>query len=350
MAGTLERVRIRPVRQHGVVQAEAAGHKAARLSVILAIDQSHELAHDIHVVPGRAKRVLSHQPAVWEADKVDIGRTRRFARRGQHCENTGVGMVEQQRSHGRVPAEVVFVRRIIAVPRHDVERALTDRRLPQSAGILDRKLACDLPVFIGRVGRQEITRVGQAVGADRATLGQGERAAIVLAHIARSGAVRQRHAELDPARDDRDLARCEVDQAELGCQMQATLLRDDQQLAIGIVEVLVHHVPASGIEVGGHAGAGAGVPARSDGDHALNKRYASRRRGPRVPSHGRGRYHDFGARGGAPQAGWRGLERAPMLHGGADAVEPAALVGHARCGERTAAQLLGIQPIRTALG
>ena len=43
----------------------AARHEAAAgLGVVHAVDQAHELAHDVHVVPGRPERVLRHQPAV----------------------------------------------------------------------------------------------------------------------------------------------------------------------------------------------------------------------------------------------------------------------------------------------
>src|SRR5665213_4231131 len=52
IAGMIERLPIRAVRQHHVVQADAAGRKASRLGVIDAVNQPHELRHDVHVVPG----------------------------------------------------------------------------------------------------------------------------------------------------------------------------------------------------------------------------------------------------------------------------------------------------------
>ena len=51
---------VRTVRQHAIVQADAAGEEAVRLGVIAAIDQAHELRHDVEVIPGRAEAVLRH--------------------------------------------------------------------------------------------------------------------------------------------------------------------------------------------------------------------------------------------------------------------------------------------------
>jgi hypothetical protein len=64
---------VRPVRQHHVVQAHAARHEAFFLGVVLAVDQAHEFAHDVAVIPGRAEGVFGHQPARREDDEIDIG-------------------------------------------------------------------------------------------------------------------------------------------------------------------------------------------------------------------------------------------------------------------------------------
>ena len=95
--------------------------------------------------------------------------------------------------------------------------------------------------FVPGDGGLEVARVGQAIGADRPAVGQRELGAVVFADVAARGAVDQFDAEFDAARDDADIAGRYVDAAELGEKAQARLLRHDQQLAVGVVEVLVHH-------------------------------------------------------------------------------------------------------------
>ena len=58
-AGFRERVRIRSVAGHAVVQAGAARHEAFGLGIIGAVDQAHELAGHIAMKPRRAKSVFS---------------------------------------------------------------------------------------------------------------------------------------------------------------------------------------------------------------------------------------------------------------------------------------------------
>ncbi len=84
-------------------------------------------------------------------------------------------------------------------------------------------------VLVGRDRRQEVARIGEAVGADRPALRQRERAAVILAEIAARRAVGNLDAELDAARDHRDLAGLDVDAAELGDEAQIALLRHEQQ-------------------------------------------------------------------------------------------------------------------------
>ena len=71
-------------------------------------------------------------------------------------------------------------------------------------------------VLVGRHRREEVAWIGQAVGPDRPALGQGEGAAIVLAQIAARRSVRKLDPDLHAARNDGDLARLDVDDAELG--------------------------------------------------------------------------------------------------------------------------------------
>jgi len=65
---------------HAIVQARAPGGKAVRLGVVRALDESHELAHDVSMKPGGAKRIFCHHPS-WRKDhEIAIRRARRRAR------------------------------------------------------------------------------------------------------------------------------------------------------------------------------------------------------------------------------------------------------------------------------
>ena len=61
IAGVIEGLAVGAVRQHHVVQADAAGREALRLGVVDAVDQPHELRHDVHVIPGRPEGVFRHR-------------------------------------------------------------------------------------------------------------------------------------------------------------------------------------------------------------------------------------------------------------------------------------------------
>src|SRR3546814_9149623 len=53
MRGPLEGLGVGAVRQHGVVQAHAAGQEAAGLGIVDAFDEPHEFRHQVHMVPRR---------------------------------------------------------------------------------------------------------------------------------------------------------------------------------------------------------------------------------------------------------------------------------------------------------
>src|SRR5688500_1737486 len=62
-ARLLERVLVGPVWHVAIVQAHPARLEAFALRVVLAVDETHEFAHDVTVVPRRTKRVLGDEPA-----------------------------------------------------------------------------------------------------------------------------------------------------------------------------------------------------------------------------------------------------------------------------------------------
>ena len=77
---------------------------------------------------------------------------------------------------------------------------------------------------------QEVALVSQAVRADRASFGQGERGAEVLAQVAADGSGGQLDPEPDAARDHRDLAGRHGQRPELGVQGDRACFGHEQQL------------------------------------------------------------------------------------------------------------------------
>ncbi len=300
---------------------------------------------------GRAEGVLGDHPARREDHEVDVGHPRRVGGRGQHGEDRRVGMVEADRVDGIEARQVVLVGRVVAVPGHHVEWRVIEAGRPQLARELGDELELAGLVLVARHRAQEVARIGQAVGADRPQAGQLEGTAIVFADIAarRLGAASEPDLELDPARDDGDLARSHLQRAQFGAQRERALLRHDQQLAIGVVEEALAHVAVEGVDV--HAATGLRRGIAIDGDrHQPSEEVAGGvGQRARVPAHLVGV--------GGRLARWRRIPLTwlewtigALRHRGANAVQPAAQVMAARGGERRAGQLFGIEAVGAALG
>ena len=346
VAGVLEGVGVGTVRQHLVVQAHAAGHEALGLGVIDAINQPHELGHDVAVIPRRPEGVLRHRPALREDHEVDVGGARRVRRRGHHRVDRRIGMVVEQRADRREAPQVVFVGIVVAVPGDHVERRMRHLGAIKLAAPFDDQRAGLFAVLVGRDRRVEIARVGEAVGADRPAVRQRQRAAVVLAHVGARRSVDQFAAEDHAAGNDADFAGLDLDDAELGAEAQLVLLRHDQHLAIGIEEVLALHRLGDQQHVRRHAGLRLGIARRGDGVHAGDEGEPLLRDRRRTPAQLPDRQFGVVALG-------RGADRAPvdLLEAGgvpdrrANAVKPGPLVGRLRRRERRAGNLLGIEAV-----
>ncbi len=210
IGGALEGLRIGAVAGHAVVQAGAAGHEALGLGVVRAEDQAHELVHQVAMKPGRAEGVLGHHPARGEDGEVAIGRAGNQRGRGEHGVDGWVGMVEGDGVDAVEQRQVVLVGRVVAVPADHVERRVIDERGPEPAEKFRGDVELAIAIFIRGNGREEIARIGEAVGADGAQLRQAERQAVVLADVTARLLLLKHNAELDAARDHADLARRNV--------------------------------------------------------------------------------------------------------------------------------------------
>src|SRR4249919_669462 len=210
-----------------------------------------------------------------------------------------------------------------------------------------RSVEIAFAVFEGRIRRFEVARIGQAVAADRAQVRQAHERAEVLADVTARFAVRQRDAEADATRDQRDLLRFDVQHAEFGFDVQATLLRHDQELRIGVVEEAIHHVAVGRIQVDAHAVLPRGGSVAGHREEAFDEVRLRRRDRQRAPAQ-LVRRHRTTAEIVVEARLFKCLERT-MHRRRPHPIQPAAPILAARRGERRAAHLLGIQPVRHAL-
>lgn len=72
-AGALEGLGIGAVAGHAVVKACSTGDEAFGLSVVFALDEAHELVHEVAVEPGRAEGVFGDDPARGKDGEVGVG-------------------------------------------------------------------------------------------------------------------------------------------------------------------------------------------------------------------------------------------------------------------------------------
>ena len=255
-------------------------------------------------------------------------------------------MVEQDRADRAVVLQVVLAGRVVAVPGDHIERAVPDRGAVELAAPLHGDRRRHLAVLERRHRGLEVAAVGHAVGADRATPRQLELLAVVLAHEAACRAFQ----DLDPvdqaARDQRDLLRGQVDDAELGAEPQLAFLRHHQQLAVGRVEVLVDHRGGDQVDVARHADLGVDVAGRGHGPHAGQPGQflaGMRHRAPAVLAE---RDHvRIDVRRRAPVRQVDLGEAVGVLHRRPDPVAPSAFVLVARRGEGGARELLAVQTV-----
>ena len=344
----LERLGVGPVRAERVVQAGAAGHEPLGLGVVDAAHQPHELAHDVAVEPRRPERVLADQPARREGHEVGVGQAGGVGGRRQHGEDRRIGVVVADRADHHEVGQVVLVRHVVAVPAHHVERGMVVLRRPQVAAELLHHLDGPPDLLVGRGRGEEIPLVRQPVRADRAALGQGEAGPVVLADVPACERVRQLDPEPDAPRDHRELAGGHVQQAELGAQQQAPGFRHDQQFAVRVDEVAVHHRRAGRVPVNPDPGVAERVAVAADRVQAVDEVGARGRDVRRVPAHPVGIRLDLTERRAAQQAVVDSPER--RVRGRRDdAVDPGAPVHRPGLGERGAADLLGVQPERCSL-
>ena len=152
------------MRGAAAVEGGATGHEAALLCIIGTPDQSHVLAHAVSVVVRRSESVFCHHPAWGEDDEVYGCNAGLQGWAGEHGEYGGVEVVERHGVHHAEGGKVVLIRRVVAVPPHDIERAVILLAHPQRPPELVNDDVRGVYLLKRSVWHQEVTGSGEAVG------------------------------------------------------------------------------------------------------------------------------------------------------------------------------------------
>ncbi|CAM2144933.1 hypothetical protein PT2222_160209 [Paraburkholderia tropica] len=353
--GFFEGLGVRAVARHAVVQARPARHEALGLRVVRAVHEAHELARDVAVIPGRTEGVLGREPARRKDHEVDRVDARRVSRRVQHEEDRWIRMVEADRADRIEVAQIIFVRRVIAVPGHHVERRMADVGAPELTVELGDEFELSFKIFVRGVRREEVARIREAVRTDHTQIRQAQQRAEVLAEIAARRAVRQIDREAHAARNHGDFERLDVELAHFRANRQAPFLRHDQQFAIGIEEEAVGHRAVGRVEMDratAHRRRRAVARHRHPAVDEVGRRGRHRQRVPAQLIGRRGRHvveiGDEARR--AADLGVRDERCERLMHRArTDPIEPRAAIVRARRREGGARKLLGVQAVRAAL-
>ena len=180
-------------------------------------------------------------------------------------------MVIADRTDGVEAAQIVFVRRIVAMPADHVQRRMIDACRPKMALEFRDQFEIAFDVFVSRDRREEIAGVGQAIRPNRPEVGQPEHRAKVFANVTTRRAVRQRHRETQAARNHRDFLRLDLEDSKLGRNPQSALLRHDQQLTVGIVKVTTGHIAIGRVQMNADTRLPRRTAVASHGEQAVEK-------------------------------------------------------------------------------
>ncbi len=233
------------------------------------------------------------------------------------------------------------------MPGDHIERRVLKLGRPELAIQLGHQFHRTRPVLVGRHGREKIPRVGEPVGTDRPKLRQAKRFAVGLTDIAARRGGAELDGEAHAAGDHRDLAGRQGHHTQLRVQHQGALLGHDQQLAVGGIEVAIHHRAVGAIDVDADADAPMGIPIAADRHQSVQEVRRALRHRQRIPPQAVGGRPL--AEGRRPPQGKLHLCKGWMRRRGLNSIEPGAPVLMAGGGEGAAAELLRIEAKRRPL-
>ena len=224
---------------------------------------------------------------------------------------------------------------------------MVDLRGPQRTLEFRDELEVTFDVLVGCHGSQEIARIGQPIRADRPEFGQPQQGAEVFADVTPRRTVRQVDAETHTTWNDRDFLRLDLQHAKFGRNAQTALLRDYQQLGVGVVEEAALHRTVRGVDVDAAPTLRGGAAVAGDREQPVDEIGRRVRQRERIPAQlVRGNRHLVAA---VVEA--RSIKRFERAVDGrrTDPVQPTAPINMPRRGKRGAGQLFSVKAVRDAL-
>jgi hypothetical protein len=155
-------------------------------------------------------------------------------------------LVTVQRLEGESRGKETYV---ISMPSNHIEWTVVLGALEELSTELINNLPGLLGNFIMGNGAQEVPCISQPIGAQRPELWKLEAGSPDLENISSRRAIRQLHAEAKTTLNDNKLPRLDIEFTEFSLNVQCTLLRDDQKLAIGVDEGLLCHARVGRVHV-----------------------------------------------------------------------------------------------------
>jgi len=161
------------------------------------------------------------------------------------------------------------------MPRHHIERRVILLSSEQVASELGRQRPLRICVLV-EVGYRclEVSRVSQTVGTDWPEFGEGKVSLIQFKDVTPNWTLWQFDTISDSSWDDADLIWPHEESAELCSDVQRSMLRDDQEVAVCTVEgFMIVHVLSSCVYVNAHTCFHAWVSSSSNQVEAMNPIY-----------------------------------------------------------------------------
>jgi len=157
------------------------------------------------------------------------------------------------------------------VPGDDVEGGEVLLPLEEAALVLGDHGEVAGPLLEGGNGDLKVPRGCEAVGSDRAQVRQLIVAVEDLADVATARPAGKADRKEDAALDNADVVRGDLQVAELGLDVEGAELRDDEEVAIRVVEGPVLHVAVGGVDVDGNTIPRLRGASPADGGEPLHK-------------------------------------------------------------------------------
>lgn len=96
---------------------------------------------------------------------------------------------------------------------------------------------------------QKVSWIGQSIRTQGSQLRQLKASSPDFQNVSTGGTIRELHAETETTLNDDNLARLNKERTKLGLDIEGTLLRDDQELAVRVDEGLLFHAGVGNVDM-----------------------------------------------------------------------------------------------------